>query len=67
MSNFYWEETPHVCDKCGSDNWHANTFYSNHGGWMMGSDAGDDDFWCGDCEAGVTIISAQDFEKGESE
>jgi hypothetical protein len=67
MANFYWEETPHICGECGSQDWHANTFYRNNVGWMMGSDAGDHDFWCADCEGGITIIPAQDFEKGESE
>ena len=61
MANFYWEETPHVCGKCGGDDWHANTFYSNHSGWMMGSDAGDDNFWCADCDAGGNLIPAKDW------
>ena len=66
MANFYWEETDHVCGKCGSDEWHANTFYSNRRGWLMGSEAGDYDFWCADCDTQNWIIAAEDYQKRES-
>ena len=66
MTNFYWEKTPHVCGYCGSDEWHANAFYSNQQGWLMGSEAGDYDFYCVDCDKQNWIVPAADFHGEEN-
>ena len=49
---WFFEATPHVCNKCGSSHWHANLFYENTAGCW---DWDDPSFWCSDCEASVEI------------
>ena len=60
---FTWEfeNDPYVCAKCRSHNWHANVFWHNgQKAWFTGADAGQPDFWCGDCDCEVEIIIEED-------
>lgn len=59
MEGFIFETTPHVCEECGGENWHANRFYDNATKQWLSDDIAQ---WCHDCEKEVGLV-----EKGAEE
>ena len=57
--DYDFETEPHVCEKCGGDNWHYNTFFHNKTKKWLAS--GQYDFWCEDCYNSTSIIHKEDF------
>lgn len=61
---FDFEKTPKVCEKCGGSDWHSNqVFYNRQKCWMPDTV----EFWCGDCEMEVDVMSVEEYEEEKNE
>lgn len=56
---FLWEDVEHVCEECGSHDWHANRFFDNDRKIWLNDDIAQ---WCHDCEREVGIIPQTEYE-----
>ncbi len=67
MNNFEFEKEPHVCEDCGSDQWHSTWFWHNgRKRWFEGeNEHGDGANWCSECDGEVEIIPESEYEDEE--
>ena len=54
MKTYDFETDPHVCEKCGGENWHYNAFFlNNRKEWLSDPEI---TYWCADCSEEISII-----------
>ena len=52
--DYDFETDPHVCEKCGGENWHYNAFFlNNRKEWLSDPEI---TYWCADCSEEISII-----------